>query len=295
MTESGDIMKPYIEFPYLGLKFNIDRVAFELFGIPVYWYGIIIALGVILGVLFACYIAKKNNLTSDNIIDVVLYGLPVCVIFARIYYVIFQWDSYKGDILEIINIRNGGIAIYGAIIGGILTGYVYCKVKKIKLMQLGDAAAFGLLTGQIIGRWGNFFNQEAFGTNTVLPWGMTGSQIIKELEYLKNTGINVDPTLPVHPTFLYESLWNFCVLILLYIIFTKYHKFDGIVFYSYIVLYGVGRFFIEGLRTDSLMFLDFRVSQIVAILCVLAGLSLILFNLYIKKTKKCHKSIEISL
>lgn len=287
-------MKPYIEFPYLGLKFNIDRVAFEIFGISVYWYGIIIALGVILGVLFASHIAKKNNLTSDNIIDVVIFGLPVCVVFARLYYVIFQWDQYKDNLMEIINIRNGGIAIYGAIIGGVITGMVYCKVKKIKLMQLGDAAAFGLLTGQIIGRWGNFFNQEAFGTNTTLPWGMTGSGIISELNFLKNSGINVDPSLPVHPTFLYESLWNVGVLLVIYYLFNKKHKFDGIVFYSYIALYGLGRFFIEGLRTDSLMLMGLRVSQLVGLLCFVIGLVVIIFNLYNQKNKKYPKGIEIS-
>ncbi len=285
-------MKSYVEFPYLNLKFNIDRVAFSAFGIDIYWYGIIIAAGLVLGALFAAKIAQKKGLTSDNILDVVLIGLPVCVICARLYYVVFEWDSYNGNIAQIFNIRNGGIAIYGAIIGGIITGAVYCKIKKISFLKLADSASFGLLTGQIIGRWGNFFNQEAYGGNTTLPWGMTGSGIIKDLQKMSNSGININPEIPVHPTFLYESLWNLCVLGVVYYIFCKKHKFDGAEFFAYIALYGTGRFFIEGLRTDSLMFMGLRVSQIVAILCIIAGVCMIVYCNKHKNIKNLNLSIE---
>lgn len=271
-------MKPYVEFPYLNLKLNIDRVAFSIFGIDIYWYGLIIATGLILGALLASKIAQKKGLKSDNILDVVIIGLPVCVICARLYYVAFEWEKYSGNIAEIFNIRNGGIAIYGAIIGGFVTGAVYCKVKKISFLKLADAASFGLLTGQIIGRWGNFFNQEAYGSNTALPWGMTGSRIISDLQKMQANGIDINPEIPVHPTFLYESLWNLCVLGVIYYIFKNKHKFDGIEFFTYISLYGVGRFFIEGLRTDSLMFMGLRVSQIVALVCFAFGFGMIIYK-----------------
>lgn len=270
-------MKPYIEFPYLGIKLFIDRVAFEIAGIPLYWYGIIIALGLVLGVCFSTHIAKNKGLDSDNIIDVVLIGIPVCVVCARLYYVIFEWDNYKNNVLEILNIRNGGIAIYGAIIGALITGLLYCKYKKVKFLKLADSASFGLLTGQIIGRWGNFFNQEAYGGNTTLPWGMSGSGIVDDLYRMKQNGIDVNPELPVHPTFLYESLWNVLVLAIVYLIYKKWHKFDGAEFFAYISLYGLGRFFIEGMRTDSLMILNFRVSQIVAVVCFVFGFAMFLY------------------
>ena len=277
-------MDSYIQFPALGINLNIDRVAFTIGGMPVYWYGIIIGIGLLLGTFFANNIAQKKGLPKDAILDIVLFALPVSVICARLYYVIFEWEYYREHLNQIFNIRNGGIAIYGCIIGGIATGWIYCKVKKISFFKAADSASFGLITGQIIGRWGNFANQEAFGGNTTLPWGMTGSGIADKLTEMARSGMAVSPELPVHPTFLYESLWNCCVLGLMWYVLRKKHGFDGAEFCTYVALYGIGRFWIEGLRTDSLMVGSFRVSQLVAVVCVFAGAALAVYCL--KKSKK---------
>ena len=276
-------MNSYIQFPHLGIKLNIDRVAVNIGGVPVYWYGIIIGIGLLLGTCLATAVSRKKKLPKDCILDIVLFGLPVAVICARLYYVIFEWNYYSCHLVEIFNIRNGGIAIYGGIIGGVITALVYCKVKKISFANVADSASFGLLTGQIIGRWGNFFNQEAFGSNTDLPWGMTGSAIIEKLERMQNQGIDVVPGMPVHPTFLYESLWNLGVLLIVWYLFEKKHKFDGVEFCTYISLYGLGRLWIEGLRTDSLMLGGLRISQLVGLLCVLVGASVIVYRVFLRK------------
>lgn len=270
-------MDSYIQFPNLGINLNIDRVALRIGGMPIYWYGIIIGIGLLLGTFFANSVAKSKNLPKDSILDIVLFALPVSVICARLYYVIFEWEYYGEHLNQIFNIRNGGIAIYGCIIGGIATGWVYCRVKKISFLQAADSASFGLITGQIIGRWGNFFNQEAFGGNTNLPWGMTGSGITDKLEEMAQAGMDVSAELPVHPTFLYESLWNVVVLALMWYVLKKKHKFDGAEFCTYLALYGFGRFWIEGLRTDSLMLGNFRVSQLVAAGCVILGTALAVY------------------
>jgi phosphatidylglycerol:prolipoprotein diacylglycerol transferase len=277
-------MDSFIQFPALGINLNIDRVAFSIGGMPVYWYGVIIGIGLLLGTFFANKVAKLKDLPKDTILDIVLFALPVSVICARLYYVIFEWEYYSEHIDQIFSIRNGGIAIYGCIIGGIATGWIYCKVKKISFLKTADCASFGLITGQIIGRWGNFINQEAFGGNTSLPWGMTGSGIAEKLEEMASSGMNVSADLPVHPTFLYESLWNLGVLAVLWFVLKKKHKFDGAEFCTYIALYGVGRFLIEGLRTDSLMLGNVRVSQLVALICVFVGLILVVYSQ--KKSKK---------
>ncbi|MBQ7901886.1 MAG: prolipoprotein diacylglyceryl transferase [Clostridia bacterium] len=279
-------MKSFIEFPYMGLKFNLDRVAFYIGGAPVYWYGIIIGIGVLLGSWAASAVAQKKQLPKDTVLDVVLFGLPVSVICARLYYVIFEWEYYSRNLSDVFNIRNGGIAIYGAIIGGFITALVYCKVKKVNFPKLLDCASFGLLIGQIIGRWGNFTNQEAFGGNTTLPWAMTGSEIAEKLERMEQQGVAVSSKLPVHPTFLYESLWNIAVLAVIWFVFRKKHKFDGMEFCTYIALYGLGRFWIEGLRTDSLMLGPVRISQLVALLCVAVGVVLIVYNIKKKNNNK---------
>ena len=270
----------------MGIKLNIDRVAVYIGSVPVYWYGIIIGIGVLLGTCLATAVSRKKQLPKDTILDIVLFGLPVAVICARLYYVIFEWDYYSRHLGEIFNIRNGGIAIYGGIIGGVITAIVYCRVKKISFAKVADSASFGLLTGQIIGRWGNFFNQEAFGGNTNLPWGMTGSTIAEKLDKLQQQGIAVSPDLPVHPTFLYESLWNLGVLLVVWYVFAKKHKFDGMEFCTYISLYGLGRLWIEGLRTDSLMLGGVRISQLVALMCVLAGASVIVYRVFVQKNDK---------
>lgn len=264
-------MNSYIEFPHMGIKLFIDRVAFSIGTKPVYWYGIIIAAGLILGIFAAVRLAKSRGISSDTIFDIVLWGLPSAVVCARIYYVIFEFEQYKDSLLDVFKIWEGGIAIYGAVIGAVGAAYIYCRAKKLNFPEVADVCCVGLITGQMIGRWGNFTNQEAFGGNTSLPWGMTGSDIIKKLEDMKSAGMDVNPDMPVHPTFLYESLWNLLVLGILIFVFYRMYRFSGQIFLSYITLYGAGRFFIEGLRTDSLYLGPVRVSQLVALVCVFAG------------------------
>ncbi|MDO8685215.1 MAG: prolipoprotein diacylglyceryl transferase [Clostridiales bacterium] len=263
-----------IEFPGLwGLTLNIDRVAFEVFGISVYWYGIIIAAGFLLAVLLAMKASTSFGLNPDLIIDLVLFAAPVAIVAARIYYVVFKWSEFKDNLIDVFNTRKGGLAIYGAIIAALIVAWFFAKARKVKPLHLFDFCIPYLALAQSIGRWGNFINQEAFGTNTALPWGMKGDVIGRELasqmENLSKLGISVDPTLPVHPTFLYESLWNVLVFVIL-IWLRKRKKIDGEVFASYMILYGIGRFFIEGLRTDSLMLGDFRISQVLAFAFVIA-------------------------
>lgn len=249
-----------IAFPGLGIgPFNV-REYFTVFGMKIHWYGVIIAVGILLAFLFVSREAKKKEISQDTILDIVIFGLPAAIICARIYYVVFEWDQYKDNFLSVFKIWEGGIAIYGGIIGACLSTVIYCHVKKIPFTQIFDLGAFGLLIGQTIGRWGNFINAEAYGSETMMPWRM-------EL---------VDLGIMVHPTFLYESLWNLGVFLGL-LWYRKYQKFDGEIFLAYLAGYGLGRFWIEGLRTDSLTWGPIRVSQIVAILCVIAGIGLILY------------------
>ena len=275
-------MDTYISFPGLGLVFNADNVAFSIGGKDIYWYGIIIAFGFALAVFTALMLAKKYDMKSDTIIDIVLWAAPTAIICARIYYVAFQWDYYSMHPEDIIKIWNGGIAVYGAILGAIAVALIYCKVKKENFWLFADFGAIGLSIGQSIGRWGNFFNQEAFGTNTNLPWGMTGNEIKSQLYSMASQGMKVNPHMPVHPTFLYESLWNLVFIVGALCLFKK-RKFDGQVFVAYLIYYGVGRFLIEGLRTDSLYIGPFRVSQLVAAGCVICGICLMVY-MYRKHT-----------
>ncbi|MCX8130120.1 MAG: prolipoprotein diacylglyceryl transferase [Clostridia bacterium] len=255
-----------IEFPKLGLKFAIDRVAFQVFGIDIFWYGIIIAFGFLLAVLLAMKNSKKFGIEPENIIDLVLIAVPVSIVLARLYYVLFNWSEFSDNILSVFNTRRGGLAIYGGIIGAFLSAYFFARWKKIGVLKLFDLGVPYLVLAQAIGRWGNFVNQEAFGTNTTLPWGMTGDSIKMQLYSMReNLGMDVTPDLPVHPTFLYESLLNFLIFIFL-ILYRKKRKLEGGVFFLYMILYGIGRAFIEGIRTDSLMLGNFRVSQALGII-----------------------------
>ena len=250
-----------IAFPGLGIgPFSICETL-NIFGLNIYWYGLIIATGILAAYIFCNRIANDYDLTSDNLLDIVIFGLPSAIICARIYYVIFEWNSYKDNLLEIFKIWEGGIAIYGAIIGAVISTVIYCRLKKINILNALDIGAFGLLIGQIFGRWGNFVNAEAYGAPTTLPWRM-------EL---------VDLGICVHPTFLYESLWNLGVFVLL-VLARKKTTFKGETFLSYITLYGLGRSWIEGLRTDSLYIGNLRVSQLVALMCVIIGIILIIKN-----------------
>lgn len=257
-----------IAFPGLwGLKITISRVAFSIFGINIYWYGIIIAAAFLLAVLLGLRSSKKYGMDPDNIIDLVIFAAPAAIICARLYYVIFSWDLYKDNLLDVFNTRKGGLAIYGGVIGALATAYIYCRIKKIRFLELFDFVVPYIVMAQGIGRWGNFVNQEAYGVNTTLPWGMTSEKIRSELSVLNIPGVN--PDLPVHPTFLYESLWDLGVFLFL-IWFRKRKKVSGEVFFLYAMLYGAGRAFIEGLRTDSLMLGGVRVSQLLSIVFVIA-------------------------
>ena len=258
-----------ISFPGLNLgPFSIPE-SFSLFGLDIHLYGIIIGIGIVFAYVFAMKTCKKHNLTQENITDILLYGLPSAIVCARLYYVLFKLDEFK-NFQDVFKIWNGGIAIYGAIIGAVISTYVYCRIKKINVLAAFDIGAFGLLIGQIFGRWGNFVNAEAFGGPTNLPWGMLLHDLSQNMMF--------------HPTFLYESLWNLGVFIILLLRRDK-RKFDGELFFLYITLYGAGRFWIEALRTDSLYIGSLRISQIVAIICVIVGISVIVLKRNkIKKT-----------
>lgn len=262
----------HVGFPGLGLDFTLNRTAFTLFGRDIYWYGILIVTGLILGIIFCIFEAKRVGLPDDTIIDIAIIGTPSAIICARLYFVISNFGDYVHNPASIFKIWEGGIAIYGSIIGGALAAYIYCRVKKISFLKVFDVCSFGLLIGQIIGRWGNFVNVEAYGSQTTLPWRM-------EI-YDKVLGEMVC----VHPTFLYESLWNLAGFIGL-LLYRKHKKFEGELFLLYMTWYGLGRMWIEQLRVDSLPYsADFKISQIVAIATAMIGIILIIYKR--KKSKE---------
>ena len=273
-----------VSFPNLfgGFVIRVSRVAFTLFGVDIYWYGLIIGVGFALAVFLALRNAKKHGLVEDDIINILLIAVPVAIIFARLFYVVFYTKNWT--FAEIINIRDGGLAIYGAIIGGMGAAAVYSWVKKINFLALGDLAGPYFALAQAIGRWGNFVNQEAFGYNTNLPWGMTSQPIQNELSLMAARGVDVNPYLPVHPTFLYESIWNLLTFVLL-VILSRKKKFNGQIFCLYMALYGFGRMFIEGLRTDSLMLGSIRVSQLIGLVFFLVFTAILLL-IYLKDRKE---------
>ena len=255
-----------ISFPWLGLEFDPSRVL-DLGIFEIRWYGLIIAIGLTLATLYGLRRSKQFGLKQDDIIDGVLWIVPFAVLCARLYYCIFSWSDYKDNPISILYIWKGGLAIYGGVIGALIGVIVFCKVKKINPWALLDLVALGFLIGQAMGRWGNFFNREAFGAeitnNFFLRMG------------LFNTRTNMVQYF--HPTFLYESLWNLTGFIALHFI-SKKRKFDGQIALSYVAWYGLGRAFIEGLRTDSLMWGPVRVSQLLAgVSCVAAVITLIVF------------------
>lgn len=262
-------------FDGLGVKFDVPSVAFSIGGYEVHWYGIIIAFGFALAVLYGGRMAYKWKMSLDGMTDVLIWGTLFGIVCARAYYVFFEWDYYSVHPNEIIAIWNGGIAIYGGIIGALIGGYIGCKIGKIDFRNLLDLGALGLLIGQGIGRWGNFFNQEAFGTNTeTAPFRMWSVKIRDTLEATQGDlllkGMDVNPNAPVHPTFLYESVWCIILFIVLYIVVTKYRKFKGEVFILYGIGYGLERMVVEGLRTDSLYIgnTTIRVSQLLSAIIV---------------------------
>lgn len=258
-----------VEFPNIGFKIPVSRVAFSPFGVDIFWYGIIIAAAFLVAVLLAMRDSRKFGFEPDHVLDLVLFAAPAAIVAARLYYVIFDLDSFN-TIWDIVNTRKGGLAIYGGIIGAFVVGYLFARKKKLGILNLFDFAIPYIPLGQAIGRWGNFVNQEAFGANTNLPWGMRSNATIEYLsnpqvvQELADHGIQVNPLQTVHPTFLYESLWNFAVFFFL-IWYRKRKKADGEVFFLYMVLYGIGRAWIEGMRTDSLWLGNLRISQVLAV------------------------------
>lgn len=256
-----------VQFPGLGFSFKINPTAFTIGGHDFAWYGILIAIGFLLAFLYVMKSCKRFHMDQDKLIDAVIVGIIGGVIGARLYYVLFDSSSqYIKNPISVLYIWEGGLGIYGGIIGGLICGAVIAKLHKISVPAVLDLAGLGFLIGQSIGRWGNFVNQEAFGTATNLPWRM----VSERTAVISSTG--------VHPCFLYESLWCLLGFILLHIFSRKFRRYDGQVFLLYSMWYGIGRFFIEGLRTDSLItpFIPLRVSQVVAAAAVLASVVLLI-------------------
>lgn len=284
-----------VSFPGLGLEFTLNRVAFELFGRPIYWYGVIIVSGLILATYLCIRWGKRFGFTEDHILDMLIFAVPIALIAVRVYYVIFNLDIYRNadgslNWASILRYSDGGLAIYGAIISSVLVLLVFCKVKKLSFLALADLGVHGLFIGQSIGRWGNFMNVEAFGAATAAPWRMCGPSIADYMlqnGYVDEAGAQaiLSGNLGVHPTFFYESAWNLVGLLLVYQI-GKRRKFDGECFLFYLFWYGIGRFWIEGLRTDSLYFfglelfgMPIRTSQMVAALsAIVAGVLLVVMH-----------------
>jgi len=253
----------------------LDRVFIEIGPFTIYWYGLIIASAIFIGLYLATKEAEKVGMQKDIPTDLLIFAAPIAIIFARIYYVIFEWDRYRGEpFWKVFAIWEGGIAIHGALIGAVLTAIVFSRVKQISFWQLADIAAPSLILGQAIGRWGNFMNQEAHG-------GPVSEAFYENImQYLPNFIVEqmcINGTL-YHPTFLYESVWNLLVFIGL-LILRKYNPLRGEVFLSYLIFYSIGRFFIEGLRTDSLMLFGLvRQAQILSIVLIVVAIGLIIYH-----------------
>ncbi len=260
-----------ISFPGLGLRFEVPRSFLSIGDTPIFTYGILIALGVCLAFIYAVYESRRLGISQDDFLNMFLIGVPSAIVGARLYYVVFSWADYKNDLWEIFNIRGGGLAIYGGIIGAAISILIYCRVKKINKWKIFDLLSVGLLIGQGIGRWGNFVNGEAFGKDTLLPWAMT----------IERNGYLIAES--VHPTFFYESVLNLLGAVILFSL-RKKKTFDGELFCGYMIWYGSIRTVIEGLRADSLYIGEFRVSQLLSLLLVAIGIALIVINR--KKMKK---------
>ena len=269
-----------ISFPGLGIgEFDINPIAFNIFGKKdIAWYGIIITTGIIAGFFCMLLRAKYEDINPDDILDLAIYVVIFGVIGARTYYVLTKLDNYH-TFLDVISVWNGGIAIYGAIIAGGLTTYIVAKIKKIKPGKLLDMIGPAVMIGQIIGRWGNFTNAEAFGSETTLPWRMGISNI------------NYSATIYVHPTFLYESLWNLLGFIWINLLYKK-KKFDGQIFLYYVMWYGFGRMFIESLRSDSLYIGEFKISQLVGFFSFIISVTILIVMSVKSRNKKIKDDTE---
>ncbi|MEE1319221.1 MAG: prolipoprotein diacylglyceryl transferase [Ruminococcus sp.] len=262
-------MEYNVQFPGLGLEFDISPVAFTIGDYPIYWYGLIIASGLLLAVLYAWLSSPRFNVDFNKLVNCILVGIVTGIVGARLYFCFFEWDYYGKNPIEILYINNGGLAIYGGIIGALLGGLTVAKIQKMKCLPILDVTMMGFLLGQGIGRWGNFMNQEAYGSVTDLPWRM-----VSEGTY----------NLPVHPCFLYESLWCLLGFAVLHFYGKYRQKYSGQIFFMYLVWYGLERMIVEGLRTDSLYLpfqlfgMDIRVSQMLSLAIFITGLILLIIN-----------------
>ncbi len=275
-------MNTAINFPHLGIYLDHVGKSISVFGFEIAYYGIIMGSSILLGLFLAEREAKRTGQDPDTYTDMIIYAIIFSIICARAYYVIFSWENYKDNLLSIFNLRQGGIAIYGSLIGAVATVYVYCKVKKLSFLQMTDTACMGLVAGQILGRWGNFFNREAFGGYTdgllamQLPVSAVRAHEITDEMWEHVQVIGGEQFIQVHPTFLYESLWNLGVICFLYWYRTR-KKFQGELFLVYLLGYGLGRVWIEALRTDQLQIgnTGIPVSQLLAGVLILFSLCMI--------------------
>ncbi len=265
-------MQP-ITFPNLNLSFDINPIAFSIFGKDIYYYGLIIVTGIVIALLFMRKDDGKHGLKWDDVFDFLMYALIFGIIGARIYYVVFKWEYYKEHLNEIYKIWNGGIAIYGGIIGALITAFFYCRKKKLNFLSLCDYCAPYLALVQAIGRWGNFVNREAYGsvTNSFLKMGIWDNALGSYIY--------------VHPTFLYESLFDFAIFVFLFIKSRKNTK-NGEIFYLYMFLYGMCRAVVEGMRSDSLYMFNFRISQVLAVFFAIFFGIILLKQKYVRKSQK---------
>lgn len=283
-----------IYFPHLGIGIEKLQNSISIFGFRIAYYGIIIGIGMLLAVAVARFDYKRRGQKAEDIEDLALYSIVLSVLGARAYYVIFEWSYYAQHLDEILNIRKGGLAIYGGILTGILCCLVFCRRRKIPFFSMADSAVLGLLTGQSIGRWGNFFNAEAFGRYTDSLFAMRLKESIVNPNMLNDNvlthaiRLGDELFIQVHPTFLYESVWNLCSLLFLLVTGPK-KKFTGQIFWEYLMIYGIGRFWIEGLRTDSLLLwgTGLAVSQLLS-----GGLALLGLGMLVRGFRRQKKKSE---
>ena len=289
-------MAPDIRFPHLGIEIASLGKGITIGGFTIAFYGMIIAFGMVMGYLMTAFQAKRTGQEPDLYLDLALWDIVFAVIGARIYYVVFSWDYYKDNLLQIFNTRGGGLAIYGGVIAGVITTIIFGKVRKQNFFQLLDTACVGLITGQIIGRWGNFCNREAFGgyTNGLFAMQLKQSDVAASnlTHSVLKHAVEIDGTryIQVHPTFLYESLWNIGVLIIL-LLFTKHRKYNGQIFLIYLLGYGLGRMWIEGLRTDQLIFFGtgVAVSQVLSGVLVVVSAAILIYQ-FLKGRQKAKST-----
>lgn len=287
-----------IAFPNIGLYLRNVPKSFSIFGFPIALYGVIIVIGIMSGLFMAEYMAKKEKVNPDIVWDFFIYAVIFSIIGARIYYVIFFWDEYRNNLWEILNLRKGGLAIYGAVIAAFITLYIFCRIKKQSFLELVDICVPGLILGQAIGRWGNFTNREVFGEYTDNLFAMRlPAAMVRDIDISASIAEHmIDGTnyIQVHPTFLYESLWNLFLLAVM-LLYREHKKFKGEMWLLYLGGYGIGRFWIEGIRTDQLYITGTKipVSQLVAVICVLLSVAAdIVVRYRMKQTEQPAKQSE---